>query len=174
MYHLQVLQGDIELLRKKYSAEKIDSYCDWSEESTYLACFKKDFYKFIRETGPYENQLALELEQDLYDMSEGRHKLPEGKISLFLDHLDLLNNFMIINKKMVVSRKSLHVAGPILTFLLRDRVLSYFHELEQQIEVINSKYAFILLQNQDLANRFNFLVKEYHTLKASVRVSGKE
>ena len=107
IFYFQTMDGPISALTKKYSLERIDKTCQWQENYTYLACFKKDYYRFLRYGTPFERQLALKIQIKLFNADFYKHTTEVGKIHSLLDHLDLLNNFFLINKKIEMNIKKI-------------------------------------------------------------------
>lgn len=165
IYYIQCMNGPIKILENKYSKKKLPETCNWSEKTTYLQCMKKDYFKVIRTTGPFDSHLAFLFEKELFRLDRDKQSTDLGKVNNMVDHLELGVNFLIIRSNFKVQRSNLHLAGFLLAYLTRNKVLEEFNKFEEYIEYIETKYKTALEDDKVLNQRFSFVKREFKRFK---------
>ncbi len=168
IYYVQKINGPIKLLENKYSKSKLEATCNWSETNTYLQCMKKDYFKVIRTTGPFDSHLAFLFEKELFRLDRDKQSTDLGKANSFVDHLELGVNFLVIRSNTKVKRNNLHLAGFLLAYLTRGEVLKEISMFDSYIEMVETKYQSALEADKVLNQRFNFVKREYTKYKPTL------
>lgn len=168
IYYIQCTNGPIKLLEKKYGGTNLQKNCQWSEKSTYLQCIKTDYYKVLRETGPFDSHLAFLFEKTLFRLDRDKQFSDSGKANNLVDHLELGVNFLLIRRDFRVYRTNLHAAGFLLAYLTRDHILDEFYRFENYIQTLEDKYAEVLGTDKVLNQRFSFVKREFSKLRTTL------
>jgi hypothetical protein len=170
IFYYQIVNGDVNKLKNKYSVKNRKKYCNWSQDKTYLDCMRKDFYLLLRTTGPYASQLAFQFESDVFRYDRDLQTTDIGKVNSYLDHLDLGLNFLLIEKEYRLSRKRMNIQGILFAKLNRKDVLNEISHFDKYLGQVKNNYNSTLISNPLLFSKFNRLEKEYAMLKPQLKI----
>ena len=171
IFYLQVQNGEVKTLRTKYSTENRKKICPWSANKTYLSCMRKDFYRLLRNTGPFASQLAFQFETEVFRFDRDLQSSDIGKVNSYLDHLDLALNFLLIEKSYRMSRSRINVPGIVLSKFNREMVLKEVFLFSGYFKKIRTQYSQVITSDKFLHAKLIRLEKELKRITPSLRAS---
>ena len=169
IYFLQIQSGPLATFQSKYSEKNRIKICSWNENSSYLNCMRKDFYKLIRSTGPFQGQKAFLYVTDIFREDRDKQVSELGKVNVYLDYIDLSISFLEIERRFRLSRTKLNIPGILLAKLNKDSVLEEINLFPKHIKKLETKYKSTIESDKLLIAKYQRLKKNYLRIKDSLK-----
>lgn len=160
--YLNILKnGEILNIKNKYKVVNLNANCDWDLNNNYILCLKKDYLHFIRNHTHYEGLLAFDLflEVKNHDMLKQTTEL--GRVSSYLDYLELLVSFFEINMSKSISRNKVDFIALGFTLFGRRKPLKEFRSQKSRIRQLEEKHKNIFEMNPLIKSKLKILTNRY-------------
>ncbi len=164
-FFFQIHDGPVNSFKLKYSIENRKKRCPWSAEKTYLHCIRKDYYLALRNTGPYQGQVAFQFESDLFRYDRDLQTSDRGKVNVYLDHIDLGINFLLIEKEFRMTRTNLSIPSILLAKKNRSVILLEISNFNKYFLKLESRFKKTIDSDQIIKARYQRLKKSFSQIR---------